>query len=138
MELLINEMPEHRYFPRLQISIEADIYRERCLLGRFRARDISFDGVCLETNGIAFDINEVIGVRLLLSDTAPIQRGIVTHESAHGIGVVLIDFSKEVYLDIYMLYKERQIPLKRPCMGIESQAMKWQRLLLKQKAGNCY
>lgn len=131
-------MPEHRYFPRLQISVEADIYRERCLLGRFKTRDISFDGVYLETNGIAFDINEVIGVRLSLSDTAPIQRGIVTHASTHGIGVVLIDFSKEVYLDVYMLYKERRIPLKRPFVGIESQAMKWQRLLLKQKAGNLY
>ena len=130
-------MPEHRYFPRLQLSIDTDIYRERCLLGHFKTRDISFDGICIETNGTTFDNNEVIGVRLSFSDKTPIQRGIVTHSSQHGTGLVLIDFSKEVYLGIYMLYKERQISLKRSMSGIESQSMKWQRLL-KQRKANSY
>lgn len=132
-----SEIAEQRYFPRLRISFEVDIYRDRYLLGRFKTRNISFDGMYLETNGIAFDNNDIIGVHLALSDTTPIQRGIVTHVSRNGIGVVLIDFSKEVYLDIYMLYKERRIPLKRSLVGIESQGMKWQRLLMKRETENC-
>lgn len=125
---------DHRYFPRLRISLDADLFRGGSFIGRAKTRDICFDGLYLETRDMTFNTNEVIGIRLRLSDTPPILKSVVTHASAQGIGVVMIDFSKEVYLNIYLLYKERDIPLRRSMVGTESQGKKWQRIVLNQNS----
>ena len=100
--------------------LDMDVYRGNRLLGCFKTRDISFDGMDLETDGTLFNPNEIIAVRLLLNEPTPLLRSIVTHASANDVGIAMIDFSKAIYYSIYTLYKQQLIPLKQSLIGIES------------------
>jgi hypothetical protein len=82
---------EHRYFPRVEIPLAAKLYRNETLLGTFMTRNISLEGMFLETGDIALVRNDIIRLQLAILQEEYLIKGIVAHIGYGGIGILMID-----------------------------------------------
>ena len=110
---------EHRYYPRLDASLKVGVFKGDELLGYFSTRNISLDGLFIETQGLDLAINDVIGILFGVNGDARMQKGIVVHRSAQGTGVMLIDLDKQVFQGIFNLFRHQQLPIGRVLDGID-------------------
>ena len=110
---------EHRYYPRLDAALKVGVFKGDELLGYFTTRNISLDGLFIETQGLALSINDVIGILIGINGDARMQKGIVVHRSTQGIGVMLIDLDKQVFQGIFNFFRHQQLPIGRVLDGID-------------------
>lgn len=82
---------EHRYFPRVEIALAAKLYRNGKLFGNFMTRNISLEGMFLETGDIALDRNDIVHLRLGILQEEYLIKGVVVHIGNGGIGILMID-----------------------------------------------
>ena len=82
---------EHRHFPRRRTGLGVEVFRGVRLLGYFKTRDISKEGMFIETGNLGLARNDIVRLRLGTSDEEIPARGIVVHASKAGIGINLID-----------------------------------------------
>ncbi|MEJ2589904.1 MAG: PilZ domain-containing protein, partial [Candidatus Thiodiazotropha sp.] len=110
---------EHRYYPRLDAALKVGVFKGDELLGYFTTRNISLDGLFIETQGLALSINDVIGILIGINGDAHMQKGIVVHRATQGIGVMLIDLDKQVFQGIFNFFRHQQLPIGRVLDGID-------------------
>ena len=110
---------EHRYYPRLDASLKVGVFKGDELLGYFTTRNISLDGLFIEMPQDVLTINDVIGILIGVNGDAHMQKGIVVHHSAQGVGVMLIDLDKQVFQGIFNLFRHQQLPIGRVLDGID-------------------
>lgn len=87
---------ERRYGPRKPVSLDVEIYRGQCKLGRFKSRDIGFEGMFVATKHLGLDVGELVTVRLSLklklSDIDGYTlRAVIIHRSNGGVGLMFAD-----------------------------------------------
>lgn len=111
------EMMEHRYFPRMQIALGVDVFRSRRLLGYFKTRDISLEGMFIETGGIGLARNDIVRFRLQMIEDESFVRGIVVHVSKEGIGINLIDTT------LFYLFRDQRQPIRKLLSDIRSNGL---------------
>jgi hypothetical protein len=88
------ERMDRRYGPREPVSLDVEIYRGQCKLGRFTSCDISFEGMFVATKQLGLDVGELVTIRLSLklSDIDGYTfRAIIVHRSNGGVGVMFAD-----------------------------------------------
>lgn len=103
---------EHRYYPRMKVSLEVDVFRRDKHLGHAQTKDVSLGGVLLQSDQPVLKRNDVIVLRIWMKGVEQAIRGLVIHTSQESAGVMLIDMSKEVSRAIFDYLREMDVPLK--------------------------
>jgi hypothetical protein len=81
---------EHRYSPRVEGALDVEISCRGRHLGRYQTRNISFDGMFLETGAVDLEPNDFLGLRLKAKGQSHRMRGFVVHRSRDGVGVMVV------------------------------------------------
>ena len=119
---------EHRHYPRLCIALEVAVFQRDQLLDSLKIRDISLEGLFLETGAVDFQQNDLIGLRINISGENHFLRGLVIHKASQGVGVMLIDMSREAFQALFYLFKQRQVPLKQVLEKSSANVSEWPRI----------
>lgn len=85
---------ERRYGPREPVSLDVEIYRGQCKLGRFKSRDIGFAGMFVGAKYLGLDVGDLVTTRLIhpLPDIDGCTlRAVVVHRSNAGVGLMFAD-----------------------------------------------
>ena len=90
---------EHRYHKRLSVSLTTDVYHLRRKLGRFSARNISREGLFLQTGQIGLYLNESLDLSLKGGGPKRTLHGLVARVSDEGVGLVLEQGSEREFYD---------------------------------------
>lgn len=94
---------EHRYSPRVKAGLMVELFARQHRLGRFTTRDVSIDGMFLETRRILhLRRNEPVEVQLLREEGVPPRgrptlRALVAHVGRDGVGVLVLDGDQHAY-----------------------------------------
>ena len=99
---------EHRWSERKPIEMEVFLYHPSTGEIAGKTRDISLEGMYVETNGAELPVNSELEVSFItLTETGPKQHRVpayVVHGSANGVGLMLrhVDYT-DFYALRYML-----------------------------------
>lgn len=113
---------EHRYYPRMQISLNVDVFRRDKLLGHAQTEDISLGGMLLRNDRPSLKKNDVIRLRIRMNGEKQVMRCLVIHTSQQHAGVMMIDMSKDTSRAIIDFLKGHELPLKIALDRSEKQA----------------
>jgi hypothetical protein len=102
---------EHRHYPRMQVSLEVDLYKRDQHLGRAQTKDISLGGMMLNNQQPLVKHNDLINMRLWINGEEQVMRGLVIHTDHQSAGVMLIDMDKEVTRNFFSFLQEMKVPL---------------------------
>jgi hypothetical protein len=86
-------MMEHRYSLRAHGAVDVAIVSKGRRLGRCRTRDLSFEGMFLETGSVALQVNDPLTLHVTANGRSHRLRALVAHRSQAGIGVMLLGAS---------------------------------------------
>jgi hypothetical protein len=86
-------MMEHRYSPRVQGALDVEIFSKGRRLGRDRTRDLSFEGMFLQTGPVALQANDLLTLHLTANGRSNRLPAVVVHRSDAGVGVMLLGAS---------------------------------------------
>ncbi|MEJ2611233.1 MAG: PilZ domain-containing protein [Candidatus Thiodiazotropha sp.] len=103
---------EHRYYPRVKVSLKVDLFKRDKLIGRAFTKDVSLGGMLIQNNCLALSRNDVITLKVWLDGVEQVVRCLVVHTSLHSIGVMLIDMSTDVKYEIFNYLKGKEVPLR--------------------------
>ena len=90
---------EHRYHERLPVSLTTDVFRVRGRIGCFKVRDISRDGLFLETGPSNLNRNDLLALLLKGGGPKHMLYGVVTRVSEEGAGLALEDSDEREFYD---------------------------------------
>lgn len=94
---------EHRYSRRLKAGLMVELFVRQHRMGRFTTRDVSVDGMFLETEApLQLRRNEPVEVQLLREEWVPPRgrptlRALVAHVGKDGVGVLVLDGDQRAY-----------------------------------------
>lgn len=122
---------EHRYHPRMQISLDVDIFRRNKLLGHnflghAQAKDISPRGMLLQNDRQSLKRNDVILLQTMMNGEVQVMHCLVIHTSRQHAGVMLFDVSEDASRAIVDLLKENEFPLEMALDRLDKQAKVWE------------
>jgi hypothetical protein len=103
---------EHRYYPRIPVSLEVDMFRRDKHLGHGQTRDISLGGMMLKNDRTVLKRNDVIAMRIWINGVERVFRGLVIHTSEKQAGIMLIDLDKETLRTIFNFLRDMEVPLR--------------------------
>ncbi len=104
---------EHRYYPRMPVSLEVDLYKREQPLGRVMTKDVSLNGMMLQNEQSALNRNDLISLRIWMNGEQQSMRGLVIYTNHQYAGIMLIDMKKETYRALFDFLKELEAPNKR-------------------------
>jgi len=110
-------MMEHRYYPRLQMSVKIGVFKQNEFLGYFNTRDISLDGLYFKMMPVMVNPNDVVSLLLSINGDTHLQKGLVVHVSDAGAGIMMIDSDKQVIRAIFSLFDEHKMPINHALDG---------------------
>lgn len=97
---------EHRCCPRVAGALSIALSHVHGRVGIFRTRNLSLDGLFLETGAVDLRLNEPVVLRLDPDTANHRMRGFVVHRSSQGIGVMLTE-RDPTYAEIVLDLMER-------------------------------
>jgi hypothetical protein len=103
---------EHRYYPRMPISLDVDVFRRDQLLAHAQTRDISLGGMKLQHGQPVLNRNDVVVLRVWMNGEEQVMRGLVVHASQESAGVMLIDMSRDTTRNMFDFLREMDVPLR--------------------------
>ncbi|MGD8908552.1 MAG: PilZ domain-containing protein [Chromatiales bacterium] len=103
---------EHRYYPRMQVSLEVDLFKRDRLLGSAKTKDISLGGMMLQNDTPQLNRNDLVAIRIWVNGVEQVMRGLVIHTDKKYAGVMLIDMNKDVSRAFFDFLREMRAPLK--------------------------
>jgi hypothetical protein len=83
-------MMEHRYSPRVHGTLDVAIVSKGPRLVRCRTRDLSFEGMFLETGPVGLQVNDLLTLHLAANGQSHRLRAVVVQRSDAGVGVMLL------------------------------------------------
>ncbi len=110
---------EHRYYPRIPVSLEVDMFRRDKHLGHGQTRDISLGGMMLQNDNTALKRNDVIAIRIWINGIEHVLRGLVIHTSEAQAGIMLIDLDKETLRAVFNFLRDMEVPLRMALGGYD-------------------
>ena len=113
---------EHRYYPRMQISLQVDVFRREKLLGHAYTKDMSLGGMSLQTDLPMLNQNDMIILRIWMKGVEQVLRGLVVHASLKCAGIMLIDLNKDTSRTIFNFLRDMEVPLKMALGAFEKRS----------------
>ena len=114
---------EHRYYPRMRISTEVDVFKRDKLLAHATTRDISLGGMLLQTEPPQLSPKDLIVLRVWMKGAEQVMRGVVVHATSQYAGVRLVDMSKEASHAMFDFLRDMEVPLKMALGAFEKRPM---------------
>lgn len=103
---------EHRYYPRIHISLEVDLFRRGQHIGSALTKDISLGGMMLQSEEPRLRRNDVVLLRVWIHGEEQMLRGFVIHTSQKRSGIMLIDMGKDTTRAYFNFLRDMDIPLR--------------------------
>lgn len=103
---------ENRYYPRIRISLEVDLFRKGRHIGSAVTKDLSLGGMTLLLDEPALNPNEIVLLRVWIQGELQTLRGFVIYTAEEHIGIMLIGMSKEATRAYFNFLKDMDIPLR--------------------------
>jgi hypothetical protein len=97
---------ERRNASRKQVELDVELYRGRSHLGLFKARNINYRGMFVETGPLNLNTDDQVevGVSLNLQYNQQYRlKGIVEHRSEKGVGLLFTDSSSVAFHTLRVL-----------------------------------
>lgn len=89
---------EYRCYPRLSVGLLTEVYYRGLCLGTFGTRDISLEGMFVNTGPIGLNKNHVLTLRMSLYGDTLSMHGLVIHAQPDGVGLLLLNQTNSLYL----------------------------------------
>jgi hypothetical protein len=93
---------EHRYYPRINIFLEVEVFKNGAHIGTATTKDISLGGMMLEYNDFFLKKNDVVGLRIWINREPKSLRGFVVESNKTHTNIMFVNMSKAAkreYLD---------------------------------------
>lgn len=119
---------EHRYYPRLEMSVKIGVFKQDEFMGYYNTRDISLEGLFFQMMPRIVNPNDVVGLLLSINGEAYLQKGFVVHASSAGVGIMLIEPDKQVLRALVSLYNGHKITVNHIDDGCDRQSLPERRL----------
>lgn len=103
---------EHRYYPRIRISLEVDLFRRGLHIGNAITKDLSLGGMMLMIDEPVLTRNDVVMLRLWIQGEELTLRGFVIYTSQNHSGVMLMDMSRDATRAYFNFLRDMEVPLK--------------------------
>ena len=103
---------EHRYYPRIRISLEVDIFRSGQHNGNAVTKDMSLGGMMLLLDKPTLNPNEVILLRAWIQGKIQTLSGFVIYTSQTHSGIMLIGMSRDATRAYFNFLRDMDIPLR--------------------------
>ncbi|MES9942704.1 MAG: PilZ domain-containing protein [Candidatus Thiodiazotropha sp. 6PLUC2] len=104
---------EHRYYPRMQVSLEVDVFKKDNHIGNMTTKDISLGGMKLQSDGFSLGLNGVVLLRISIQGEEYLISGFVVHNSKETTGIMFYGMSRDTTRAYFKLLSELDIPLQR-------------------------
>lgn len=91
---------KHRYSKRHPSLLDVELYDRGRSLGRFKARNISLEGMFVETGPVDLCTNDLVDVSLTIDHdeiTSHRFKGLIVHHSENGFGLMFRDYNPAFY-----------------------------------------
>ncbi|MEJ2405161.1 MAG: PilZ domain-containing protein [Candidatus Thiodiazotropha sp.] len=103
---------EHRYYPRIQLSLDIDLVRRGQLVGSAVTKDLSLGGMTLSLDKPTLYPNDIVLLRIWIKGELQTLRGFVVYTSETRIGIMFIGMSREATRAYFNFLRDMQVPLR--------------------------
>ncbi|MES9971281.1 MAG: PilZ domain-containing protein [Candidatus Thiodiazotropha sp.] len=103
---------EQRYYPRIRISLEVDLFRRGQHIGNAVTKDLSLGGMTLSLEKSTLKPNEVILLRVWIQGKVQALSGFVIYTSQDHSGIMLIGMSRDATRAYFNFLRDMDIPLR--------------------------
>lgn len=103
---------EHRYYPRLKISLEVDLIRRGQHIGNALTKDLSLGGMMLLLDKHTLKPNEIVLLRVWIQGELQTLRGFVIYTSDNQTGIMLIGMSRDATRAYFNFLRDMETPLR--------------------------
>ena len=103
---------EHRYYPRIQISLDVDLFRRGTHIGNAVTKDLSLGGMMLSFDKQTLNPNDIVLLRVWIKGVLQTLRGFVIYTTHNQLGIMLIGMSRDATRAYFNLLRDMEIPLR--------------------------
>ncbi|MEJ2612599.1 MAG: PilZ domain-containing protein [Candidatus Thiodiazotropha sp.] len=103
---------EHRYYPRIQLSLDIDLIKRGQLVGSAVTQDLSLGGMTLLPDKSTLYPNDIVLLRIWIKGELQTLRGFVVYTSETRIGIMFIGMSREATRAYFNFLRDMQVPLR--------------------------
>lgn len=103
---------EHRYYPRIQISLEVDLFRRGQHIGNAMTKDLSLGGMMLSLDKQTLNPNDIVLLRVWIQGELQTLRGFVKYTFENQTGIMLIGMSRDATRAYFNFLRDMEIPLR--------------------------
>ncbi|MES9992820.1 MAG: PilZ domain-containing protein [Candidatus Thiodiazotropha sp.] len=103
---------ENRYYPRIRISLEVDLFRRGQHIGSAVTKDLSLGGMTLLLEKQALNPNDIVLVRVWIHGELQTLRGFVIYTAENKSGIMLIGTSRDATRAYFNFLRDMDVPLR--------------------------
>ena len=100
---------EHRYYPRIKVFLEVEVFKNGVHVGTTTTKDISLGGMMLEYNDFFLKKNDVIGLKIWINREQKSLRGFVVECSKRYTNIMLVNMNKATKRDYLDFLREKVV-----------------------------
>jgi hypothetical protein len=100
---------EHRYYPRIQMSMEVDLVRRGQHIGSAEIKDLSLGGMMLSLDKPALNPNDIVLLQIYIQGELQTLRGFVIYTSENHTGIMLIGMSRDATRAYFNFLKDMNV-----------------------------
>jgi hypothetical protein len=97
---------EHRHYPRIQVSLDVDLFKHGNHIGSTTTKDISLGGMMLQNDDPSLNLNDAILLRMSMQGEERAVSGFVTHSSQNIAGIMVTGMSRDTTRAYYKLLRD--------------------------------
>jgi lipopolysaccharide assembly outer membrane protein LptD (OstA) len=103
---------EHRYYPRIRIALDVDLFRRGQHVGNAVTKDLSLGGMMLSLDRQTLNPNDIILLRVWIQGELQTLQGFVRYTSKNQTGIMLIGMSRDATRAYFNFLRDMEIPLR--------------------------
>ncbi|MCG7869327.1 MAG: PilZ domain-containing protein [Candidatus Thiodiazotropha taylori] len=103
---------ENRYYPRIRLSMNVDLFRRGQPIGSAVTKDLSLGGLSLKLDKPALVPNDIVLIKVWMHGALQTLQGFVVYSDSQQSGVMLIGMSREATRAYFNFLRDMDIPLR--------------------------
>lgn len=111
---------EHRYYPRIRISLEVDLIHRGQHIGNAMTKDLSLGGMMLSLDKQTLNPNDIVLLQVWIQGELQTLRGFVIYTSENQTGIMLIGMSRDATRAYFNFLRNMDIPLRKALDNTQS------------------
>ncbi|MES9833027.1 MAG: PilZ domain-containing protein [Candidatus Thiodiazotropha sp. DIVDIV] len=103
---------EHRYYPRMQVSLKVDIFKNDHHIGSTITKDVSLGGMKIQSDGLSTSLSGVVLLQLSIQGEQFLVSGFVVHSSRKTSGIMFYGMSRDATRAYFNFLSQLEMPLR--------------------------